>query len=251
MWVKAMTEVVKADGKEGESKPNLPQLRNTTLPKKVRVLLADDHTILRQGIRMLLETQENMEVVGEATNGREAVDYARLLQPDIVLMDISMPELNGLEATHIIKREMPKIQVVILTMHETEEYLVQILQAGATGYVLKQAADHELIEAVNTASRGDTYLYPRIATMLVSDYLRRVQSNKLEEQDANFDSLTAREREILTHIAEGHTNKEIAELLTLSVKTVENHRYSLMNKLNAHDRGELVRYAIRVGLIQP
>jgi len=219
--------------------------------QKIRILLADDHTILRQGIRMLLETQSDMEVVGEAVNGREAVEQARLLQPQIILMDISMPELNGLEATRQIKRELPAIQVVILTMHDNEEYLVQILQAGATGYVLKQAADRELIEGVRIASRGDTYLYPRIATRLVSDYLRRVESNTPDEHDAAYESLTAREREILKLIAEGHTNKEIAELLTLSVKTVENHRYSLMNKLNAHDRGELVKYAIRVGLIHP
>ena len=217
---------------------------------KIRVLLADDHTILRQGIRLLLETQPDMEVVGEATNGREAVEQARLLQPLVILMDISMPELNGLQATRLIKQELPATQVVILTMHETEEYLVKILQTGATGYVLKQAADRELIEAVRLASRGDTYLYPRIARRLVSDYLRRVESGTTDERDAAYDTLTAREREILKLIAEGHTNKEIAELLTLSVKTVENHRYSLMNKLNAHDRGELIKFAIRVGLIQ-
>lgn len=218
---------------------------------KIRVMLADDHTILRQGIRMLLEAQEDMEVVGEAVNGRDAVEKARVLHPKVILMDISMPELNGLEATRQVKRESPEIQVVILTMHESEEYLVQILQAGATGYVLKQAADRELIEAVRIASRGDTYLYPKIATRLVSDYLRRVETNQPDEHDAAYESLTAREREILKLIAEGHTNKEIAEILVVSVKTVENHRYSLMNKLNAHDRGELVKYAIRVGLIQP
>ncbi len=217
---------------------------------KIRVLLADDHTILRQGIRMLLETQPDMEVVGEATNGREALEQAQVLHPLVVLMDISMPELNGLEATRLIKQEMPQTQVVILTMHEAEEYLIKILQAGATGYVLKQAADRELIEAVRTASRGDTYLYPRIANRLVSDYLRRVEAGTLDERDAAYESLTARERETLKLIAQGHTNKEIAEILTLSVKTVENHRYSLMNKLNAHDRGELIKYAIRVGLIQ-
>lgn len=217
---------------------------------KITVLLADDHTILRQGIRTLLETQPDMEVVGEATNGREAVEQARRLRPLVILMDISMPLLNGLEATRQIKKELPAIQVVVLTMHENEEYLVNILQAGATGYVLKQAADRELIEAVRIASRGDTYLYPRIARLLVTDYLRRVEAGVPDERDAAYDTLTQREREILKLIAEGHTNKEIAELLVLSVKTVENHRYSLMNKLNAHDRGELIKYAIRVGLIQ-
>ncbi|MDB5082438.1 MAG: DNA-binding response regulator [Chloroflexi bacterium] len=217
---------------------------------KITVLLADDHTILRQGIRTLLETQPDMEVVGEATNGREAVEQARRLRPLVILMDISMPHLNGLEATRLIKKELPECQVVVLTMHENEEYLVNILQAGATGYVLKQAADRELIEAVRIASRGDTYLYPRIARLLVTDYLRRVESGVPDERDAAYDTLTQREREILKLVAEGHTNKEIAELLVLSVKTVENHRYSLMNKLNAHDRGELIKYAIRVGLIQ-
>ena len=217
---------------------------------RITVLLADDHAVLRQGIRALLETQPDMTVVGEATNGREAVELARRLQPAVILMDISMPILNGLEATRQIKKEMPGCQVVVLTMHENEEYLANILQAGATGYVLKQAADRELIEAVRIASRGDTYLYPRIARLLVADYLRRVETGVPDERDAAYDTLTQREREILKLIAQGHTNKEIAELLVLSVKTVENHRYSLMNKLNAHDRGELIKYAIRVGLIQ-
>jgi two-component system, NarL family, response regulator NreC len=223
---------------------------NLSVNSLTRILLTDDHTILRQGIRVLFENQPDLEVIGEATNGREAVEFVRELQPDVVLMDISMPEMNGLEATRLIKKEFPQIKVVILTMHETEEYLVQILQAGATGYVLKQAADRDLIEAVRIASTGNTYLYPRIANMLVTDYLKRVETNALDEHDTAYETLTAREREILKLIAEGHTNKEIAEILTLSVKTVENHRYSLMNKLNAHDRGALVKYAIRLGLIK-
>jgi two-component system response regulator NreC len=216
----------------------------------ITVLLADDHPVLRQEIRALLATQPDMTVVGDATNGREAIELARRLHPAVILMDISMPILNGLEATRQIKKELPACQVVVLTMHENEEYLVNILQAGATGYVLKQAADRELIEAVRIASRGDTYLYPRIARLLVADYLRRVETGLPDERDTAYDTLTQREREILKLIAEGHTNKEIAELLVLSVKTVENHRYSLMSKLNAHDRGELIKYAIRVGLIQ-
>jgi two-component system, NarL family, response regulator NreC len=227
-----------------------PAFEKTSNPTKIRVLLADDHTILRQGIRALLETQPDMEVVGEAANGREAVEMARRLRPLVILMDIAMPQLNGLEATRLIKKELPASQVVVLTMHENEEYLVNILQAGATGYVLKQAADRELIEAVRIASRGDTYLYPRIARLLITDYLRRLEAGVPDELDAAYGTLTQREREILKLVAEGHTNKEIAELLVLSIKTVENHRYSLMSKLNAHDRGELIKYAIRVGLIQ-
>ena len=228
---------------------NVPLLKSDAATK-ITVLLADDHNALRQSIRALLETQPDMAVVGEATNGRQAVEQARRLRPSVILMDISMPLLNGLEATRQIKKELPECQVVVLTMHENEEYLINILQAGATGYVLKQAADRELIEAVRIASRGDTYLYPRIARLLVTDYLRRVEAGTPDERDAAYDTLTQREREILKLIAQGHTNKEIAELLVLSVKTVENHRYSLMNKLNAHDRGELIKYAIRVGLIQ-
>ena len=154
----------------------MPMIEETGAAARITVLLADDHTILRQGIRTLLETQPDMEVVGEATNGREAVEQARRLRPLVILMDISMPLLNGLEATRQIKKELPACQVVVLTMHENEEYLVNILQAGATGYVLKQAADRELIEAVRIASRGDTYLYPRIARLLVTDYLRRFGS---------------------------------------------------------------------------
>jgi DNA-binding NarL/FixJ family response regulator len=230
------------------------QISSATAPEltpQIRVLLTDDHAVLRQSIRALLESQPDMEVVGEAGDGRAAIERARELLPSVILMDISMPQMNGLEATRRIKSELPQIQVVILTMHETEEYLAKILQAGATGYVLKQAADRELIEAVRIASRGDTYLYPRIANRLVADYLRRLESGVPDERDAAYESLTAREREILKLIAEGHTNKIIAELLTLSVKTVENHRYSLMNKLNAHDRGELIKFAIRVGLITP
>ncbi|MBN9390490.1 MAG: response regulator transcription factor [Chloroflexi bacterium] len=230
--------------------PETASPEKSEVATRITVLLADDHTVLRQGIRALLETQPDMAVVGEATNGREAVELARKLHPAVILMDISMPILNGLEATRQIKKELPECQVVVLTMHENEEYLVNILQAGATGYVLKQAADRELIEAVRIASRGDTYLYPRIARLLVADYLRRVETGVPDERDAAYDTLTQREREILKLIAQGHTNKEIAELLVLSVKTVENHRYSLMNKLNAHDRGELIKYAIRVGLIQ-
>ena len=230
--------------------PETASPEKSEVATRITVLLADDHTVLRQGIRALLETQPDMAVVGEATNGREAVELARKLHPAVILMDISMPILNGLEATRQIKKELPECQVVVLTMHENEEYLVNILQAGATGYVLKQAADRELIEAVRIASRGDTYLYPRIARLLVADYLRRVETGVPDERDAAYDTLTQREREILKLIAQGHTNKEIAELLVLSVKTVENHRYSLTNKLNAHDRGELIKYAIRVGLIQ-
>ena len=224
----------------------------TQSDQPIRVLLADDHTILRQGIRMLLETQDDIVVVGEAVNGQDAVDKTRALVPDVVLMDIAMPILTGLEATRTIKRDMPGVQVVILSMHENEEYVVQILQAGATGYVLKQAADTDLIEAVRVARTGNTYLYPSIATRIISDYLRRVETGEGEDKERSaYAALTGREREILKLIAEGHTNKAIAEQLSLSIKTVENHRANLMGKLHAHDRAELVKFAIRVGLIEP
>ncbi len=213
---------------------------------KIRVFLVDDHLILREGIRLLLEKVPDMEMVGEASEGGEAVAKVERLVPDVVLMDITMPGLNGLEATQQIKQRTPQVKVLILTMHETGQYLSQMLQAGASGYVVKTAASSELISAIRAVHQGDVYLYPSIARMLVEDYLQKVKTG---EEKGSYEGLTSREREILMYIAEDKKNKEIADLLGISVRTVQAHRTNLMDKLGAHDRTELVKYAISKGLI--
>lgn len=211
----------------------------------IRVVLADDHAMVREGLRMVLAARSDIAVIGEASDGREAVDMAERLHPDVVIMDIAMPNLNGLEATRQIAKRFPGTRIVILTMHENQQYLVQIIQAGATGCVLKRSAGTELITAVEAAARGESYFSPAIATMMVADY-RRV----LERPAASpADQLTQREREILQLVAEGRTNREIADLLTVSIKTVQAHRANLMEKLAAHDRTDLVKHAIRMGMI--
>ncbi len=214
---------------------------------KIRVLICDDHTILREGIRLLLNSQPDMEVVAEAVDGREAVDKAREFKPDVILMDIAMPLLNGLEATKQIRRDQPAARVLVLTMYESDEYVAQMLEAGAAGYVLKKVAGSELVYAIRAVYQGEAFLYPSITKRLVEDYLRRVESG--QERDT-FNGLTDREREVLQLIAEGHTNKEIADLLNLSVRTVQNHRAHIMEKLGMHDRGELIKYAIQKGIIE-
>jgi DNA-binding NarL/FixJ family response regulator len=214
---------------------------------KIRVLICDDHTILREGIRLLLNSQSDIEVVGEGVDGRDAVEKARLLKPDVILMDIAMPGLNGLEATKQVRRDDPNARVLVLTMYERDEYIAQMLEAGAAGYVLKKVAGSELVYAIRSIHQGGTFLYPSITKRLVEDYLRRVESG---EERSTFDSLTDREREVLQLIAEGHTNKEIADVLKLSSRTVQNHRAHIMEKLGMHDRGELIKYAIQKGIIQ-
>ncbi|MBI4286212.1 MAG: response regulator transcription factor [Chloroflexi bacterium] len=213
---------------------------------KIRVLLADDHLILREGIRALLQREPDIEVVGEASDGREAVAKAGQLLPDIVLMDITMPGLNGLEATQEIKKKSPQVKVLILTMHETSQYLAGMLKADASGYVVKTATTTELISAIKAVNQGDVYLYPSITRMLVEDYLQRAKAG---EEKTSYEGLTSREREILRYVSEDKKNKEIAELLGISVRTVQAHRTNLMEKLGAHDRTELVKYAIRKGII--
>ncbi len=213
---------------------------------KIRVLLADDHLILREGIRSLLEKVPDIEMIGEADDGNEAIAKVEQLLPDVVLMDITMPGVNGLEATQQIKREHPSVKVLILTMHETDQYLSEMLEAGASGYVVKTTTSSELISAIRAVHQGDVHLYPSIARMLVEDYLQKVRTG---EEKASYDGLTPREREILMYIAEDKQNKEIAELLGISVRTVQAHRTNLMDKLGAHDRTELVKYAIRKGII--
>lgn len=214
--------------------------------RRIRVLLADDHTILREGVKGLLEKAEDMEVVGEAADGSEAVAKAQHLSPDVMLMDITMPGMNGLEATRQIKALKPEIKVLILTMHESNQYISQFLRSGASGYVLKDTAASELVGAIRAVYEGNAFLYPSIARKLLEEYLQKVESG---EESESFDGLTEREQEILKMVAEGRTNKEIADTLSLSIRTVQAHRANLMGKLHMHDRTELVRYAIRKGLI--
>lgn len=212
----------------------------------VRILLVDDHAMLRDGVRMVLETHPGFEVVGTADNGRDAVRLVEELRPDIAVLDIAMPELNGLEATRAIRECCRETEVIVLSMHEGEEYLREALRAGAAGYVLKRAAAKELVAAINAIGRGESYLDPALTRTLISDYVRQV-----ERGDEAPDSLTERELEVLKLVAEGMTNRQIALKLNISIKTVQTHRANLMDKLNLHDRTELVRYAIRRGLIQP
>ncbi len=212
----------------------------------VRVLLAEDHTIVRKGLRSLLNGEAGIEVIGEAEDGREAVEKVQQLLPDVVLMDIAMPGLNGLEATRQIKKRFPEVQVLILTMHANEEYVFQILRAGASGYVVKQAAPTELISAIRAAYRGDSFLSPSISKTIIQEYIRQAEAMAEKE---SYDKLTNREREVLQLIAEGRSNREIAGLLHISVKTVETHRANLMAKLDIHSTAELTQYAIRKGMI--
>jgi DNA-binding NarL/FixJ family response regulator len=211
---------------------------------EVRILLADDHAVLRDGVRMVLETHPGFKVVGTADNGEDAVDLARSLRPDIAVLDIAMPRLNGLEATREIRACCPATEVVILSMHEGEDYLREALRAGAAGYVLKRAAAKELVGAIQAVRRGESYLDPALTRTLISDYVRQV-----DRSDTPADALTERELEVLSLVAEGFTNRQIALKLNISIKTVQTHRANLMDKLNLHDRTELVRYAIRRGLI--
>lgn len=214
---------------------------------KIRILIADDHTLLRSGIRALLEDEQDILVVGEAEDGREAVRLAEQLKPNVVLMDIAMPSLNGLEATRQIKREHPEINILVLTMYDHEEYFRQMLEVGASGYIIKRAAAGELVSAIRAVYNGEAVLSPAITRLLLEDYFSRDAVAK-EENDPN--TLSSREREVLQLIAEGKTSRKIAEILNLSVKTVQSHRTNLMQKLDLHDRGELIKYAIQKKIIE-
>ena len=214
--------------------------------KKVKLMVADDHKIFRQGIKKLLEEESDLQVAGEAANGREAVKKATELKPDVILMDITMSTLNGLEATKQIKKVLPDVKVIMLTMHKNEEYVLQSFQAGASGYILKEGAVEELVSAIRSIHQDKSFLSPTISKTLIDAYLRKMETGKTETP---FDLLTDREREVLQLIAEGYTNREVAKALFISVKTVEAHRAHIMQKLNIHDIAKLVKYAIQKGLV--
>jgi two-component system response regulator NreC len=207
----------------------------------IRIMVADDHVLVRQGFKMILAAQPDMQIVGEAANGREAVEQAEKLQPDVVLMDVTMPELNGIEATRRLATASPRTRVLALSMHKDAVYVREILRAGARGYLLKDSAEADLIAAVRSVAKGEGYLSPSVSDAVLTDYRRHVTDP--------LDLLTTREREVLQMIAEGKTNKEIATTLNLSVYTIEAHRGRIMEKLNLHSTGELVRFALRSGLI--
>lgn len=213
---------------------------------KIRVLIADDHTIVRSGVRLLLDAEPDVEVIGEALDGIEAVELTGRLQPGVVLMDIAMPGMDGMEATRHIKAEWPQINVLVLTMHRQDEYLFEVLKAGASGYILKAAETNELIHAVRVVARGEVFLYPTMTRRLVRDYLQRTA-----EEGAPTTALTTREQQILGLLADGHSSQEIAETLVISPSTVYSHRSRLMEKLGLTSRYELLQYARRHGLIRP
>jgi len=209
--------------------------------EKIRILLVDDHAVVRQGFKMILAAQSDMEIVGEAGNGREAVELAGALQPDVIVMDVAMPELNGIEATRRLGDSAPRTRVLALSMHKDSVYVREILRAGARGYLLKDSLAGDLVAAVRAVARGEGYLSPGVSDAVLNDYRRHVTDP--------IDLLTSREREVLQMIAEGKTNKDIANVLNLSVYTVDAHRGRIMEKLNLHSVNELVRFAVRNGLV--
>jgi DNA-binding NarL/FixJ family response regulator len=214
--------------------------------KKIRILLADDHGVVRKGLRFVLESDPGMEVVGEAADGRQAVDLAAQLVPDVTVMDVAMPRLNGIEATSQIAKRHVGMGIIILSMYSDEEYIVRALTAGAKGYLLKDAAEAELVAAVRSVSEGKPFFSPAISKMLLDDYLRQLQQRGLTD---SYDLLSDREKEVLQLLAEGKTNKEVATLLQLSPNTVETHRGHIMQKLNLHNTAEIVLYAVRKKLV--
>jgi two-component system response regulator NreC len=214
----------------------------------IRILLVDDHQVVRSGLRMLLGNESDVSIVGEAGTAQEAIAAVGETKPDVILMDIGLPDISGIEATREIKKLFPNVSVVALTIHEDEEYFFKMLDAGAGGYVPKRAAPEELLTAIRAAAKGEVYLYPSLAKLLVRGYLDQEHTGG---QPAGFDGLTNREQEVLRHVAEGASNDEIAQALIISPKTVARHRENMMQKLGLHSRAELVRYAIRKGIIKP
>jgi DNA-binding NarL/FixJ family response regulator len=216
------------------------------MKEKGRIVIAEDHTILREGLRALISSQEDLEVVGEAGDGREAVRQVEDLMPDLILMDLSMPKMNGIEAIREIGRRIPQTRILALTVHKTEEFILEVLQAGADGYIPKDASSNELMMAIRSVLMGKRYLCPSVSRVVIEGYL---ESRRTPESSTPWDTLTKREREILKLIAEGHKNKEIADYLCISVKTVEKHRANLMKKLDLHSAAALTAYAMERGLV--
>jgi two-component system, NarL family, response regulator NreC len=214
--------------------------------KRIRILIAEDHRIVRDGLRMLLQGEPDFEVVAEAGTGREAVTQVKEHKPDLAILDISMPDLSGLEATRIIKTESPQTQVLILTMHESDEYFFRALQAGASGYVLKKAATQDLIAAARAVARGEAFLYPSVAKRLIGEYVQRHQDGT---EEGGYPGLSDREREVLKLLAEGLSNLEIADRLSITQSTLQTHRSHILDKLGLHTTVDLVKYAVRHGLV--
>ena len=209
---------------------------------KIKILVVDDHAIMRDGIRALLGLHDDIEIVGEASEGKEAIEKAGELAPDVIIMDIAMPGMDGLEATRRIKKQSPKAKVLVLTQHDNREYILSAIKAGTAGYVPKKALGSELVSAIRTVYEGGSFLYPSATAALIKDYLRHAEEEP-------YDRLTNREREILKLIAEGHTSRQIADMLFISLKTVLGHRTKIMQKLDIHNRTELIKYAMHKGLI--
>ena len=210
--------------------------------QNIKILVVDDHAILRDGIRALIGLHDDVEIIGEASEGKEAVEKALELEPDVVVMDIAIPGMDGLEATRRIKKKSSKVQILVLTQHDNKEYVLSSIKAGAAGYVPKRAMGSELVSAIRAVYRGESFLYPSAAAALIDDYRQQAEVEP-------YDRLTSREREILTLIADGHSSRQIAEMLYISLKTVQGHRTKIMEKLDIHNRAELVKYALRKGLI--
>lgn len=221
-------------------------METCTSAKPIRILLADDHVVMRRGLRLLLETQPGFSVIGEASDGRKAIEAAKTLLPDVVILDIAMPILNGAEAAQRINEELPNIAIIMLTMHSDESYVLRALRAGAKGYLLKDSAESDVMEAIRAVSVGKTFFSPEISRILMEDYVREIRRRGVND---SYETLSSREREVLHLIVEGKANKEVAALLNISPYTVETHRRNLQEKLNLHNFAELVLYAVRKGLI--